>query len=238
MRLGKYSSVLFAPGVIATTFLAGCIIVGTGSSGNDNSGGVGGGFDTTSGSGVGGEPEITTGNGTTTTTPTTTSSGTLCIGVNGPGLVSDCDKLNIAPMNGASSNCGTAMNEPPPGYGTCKHAFDIFTSGPATDLKNCLSRIGVQNRCDEKLVETCVGDMYKSTCRDDPQFAQSCASIASNCAANKQGSIDQPRCVEDLTPLKQPSIDKFFDCLDVELPKAGATCESAYETCYELLLQF
>ena len=144
MRLGKYSSVLFAPGLIATTLLAGCIIVGTGeSSGSNHSGGVGGGVDTTSGSGVGGEFEESSSVGTTTTT-TTTSGGMACIGIDGTGLVSDCDKLNIAPMKGASSTCGPKLDEPPPGYGICKHAFDIYTRGAATALKDCLARIGVQ----------------------------------------------------------------------------------------------
>jgi hypothetical protein len=228
MRLGKYSTVMFVPGLVATTLLAGCIIVGTGSS--SGSGGVGGGLDTSSGSGVGGEIE------TTTATTTTTSSGTMCIGVNGTGLVSDCDKLNIAPMNGASKICGPMQNEPPPGYDACKYAFSVFTSGPATDLVNCLAGIGVQNACSDALVQSCVDDMYKNTCHDK-QFDDSCASLDTDCAGAKQGNIDRAQCVQDLTPLNQTSITTFFDCLEVERAKAGMTCKVAYVTCYDKLLQ-
>src|SRR6185503_441529 len=93
--LARKSSLIFGfYGLVSAGLLTGCIITGgTGSA-------AGGGGDTTTGSGG----DTTTGGGGDTTT--TGSGGASCVGTMGTGTVADCDKMNIAPAQGASNICG------------------------------------------------------------------------------------------------------------------------------------
>src|SRR6185503_17579412 len=92
--LARKSSLIFGfYGLVSAGLLTGCIITGgTGSA-------AGGGGDTTTGGG-----------GDTTTTG---SGGASCVGTMGTGTVADCDKMNIAPAQGASNICGDMQMDPP-----------------------------------------------------------------------------------------------------------------------------
>ena len=108
-------------------------------------------------------------------------------------MIADCEKLNIAPASGASSTCGVAVNEAPPGYGLCKRGFEIFNPGATTSLVDCLATIGVQDECHIPPLQVCVDktfadecviasigmscDGIKTTCGADPFDAATCARV-------------------------------------------------------------
>lgn len=157
--------------------------------------------------------------------------------MDGPGKVTDCDYLNVSPKQGAQK-CGPNYDQEPIGYGACKHAFEIYTTGAATNLLDCLSKIGVQNACDEEPVSACSQKMYDNICYDQ-QIADSCADLNKACEeVYKAGPLDQAQCTKELLPLNDANITALDTCIQKTLETPGITCQSAYNTCYDERLSF
>lgn len=204
-----------------TTGAGGSILttsVGTGGEGTTGVGGEGGG-------GVGGG---------TTGTSTGTGGGT-CVGETGKGVVADCDDLNITPPShggGASATCGPKQDEEPPGYGLCTRGFEIFNTGAASTLLNCLATIGVQDRCKDALLDACIDKMYDSAC-EIPAIKAACGDIKTSCMNDP---FDAVQCGKDLNPLSEAGVMEFGDCMNNADPTLN--CQQAYDACHAEVLQY
>src|SRR4051794_22476450 len=106
--------------LVAAGLLSGCVVTETTGSGPTTGGA------TTGAGGEGGQTTATT--ATTSSATTAGTGGAACVGETGKAVVADCDALNITPSNhggGAAIDCGDNLDQEPPGYGFCVHAFDI-----------------------------------------------------------------------------------------------------------------
>ncbi len=240
MLLRKNLPIFVAPGLLVATVLSGCIIVGGGSgSSSHQSGGVGGGvggyYDDTS-AGVGGEYEVTT---DAATSSTSSGNTTTCAGIDTGSRVTDCDKMNISPAQGASKICGEKQDQWPLGYDACKHGFSIFINDSASTLLYCLEKIGVQDACDDKLVQACIDQTYKNVCQD-PEIGADCKDLNTNlCGAYaKAGVVDEAQCTKELMPLNDTGRTDLTNCMITALDAGNVTCQAAYDSCYDQLLTF
>ncbi len=216
---------------VAIGLLSGCVVTsgtaGTGgTSGVTTAGGV-----TTGGGGEGQGGEVGVG-GSTTVSTSGTGGSAGCVGETGNAVIADCEKLNIAPAAGASSSCGTKMDEAPPGYGLCKRGFDLFNDGANANLLACLATIGVQDECKTDPLQTCVDKMFKDECVI-PSIATACDSIKTTCGADP---FDAAKCATDLNPFSDKGLMEMSDCINMADP--AATCQAAYEGCYTQVLTF
>jgi hypothetical protein len=207
--------------------LGGCIITtatGSGGSGGGTSSGQGGEPTGTGGENVGGS---TTGTGGMGTGGSGGNGGADCVGVEGPHTVVDCDNMNITPKThggGAAVACGDNLDQEPPGYLVCVHAFTIFTTGAASDLQDCLALIGVEDQCTDSKWQACIDAMYADVCASQ-DIANACADIANACGADP---FDTTQCANDLNPFSNKGLTLFQDCFN-GLP--NEPCQSAYDTC-------
>ncbi|MEO7330572.1 MAG: hypothetical protein ABI193_18500 [Minicystis sp.] len=210
--------------VLAASALGGCIIKTepTGAGGSSSTAST----TATTATGQGGEPTGTGGTSTVATTGTGGTAGGDCVGIEGPHTVADCETMNItpAPNGAASSSCGDTLDQDPPGYLVCVHAFSIFTSGAASDLQDCLALIGVQDECTDEKWQACIDAMYKDACQSQ-DIVDACAGIANACGADP---LDTTRCAEDLNPFSNQGLQSFQDCFN-GLP--NDTCQDAYDAC-------
>lgn len=188
--------------------------------------------------GAGGSGGETSASTTTTTTTTTTGTGGDvtggggtgggdCVGVDGPHKVADCDTMNITPVShggAASSSCGDTLDQDPPGYLVCVHAFSIFTSGAASDLQDCLALIGVQDECTDEKWQACIDAMYADAC-PSTEIVSACADIANTCGADP---LDTKQCATDLNPFSNDGLQAFQDCFNAH---SNDTCQVAYDAC-------
>jgi hypothetical protein len=223
---------------VAIGLLSGCVITESTTTGTTGAGGSSPTTTTSVGTGgEGGEGGGGVGGGTTTTT-TTTSTGTgggMCVGETGTGVVADCDDLNITPPShggGASAICGPNLNEEPPGYGLCTRGFEIFNTGAATTLVECLATIGVQDSCKEAPLLACIDKMYDAEC-EIPAIKVSCGDIKDSC---KDDPFDAVQCAKDLNPLSEAGMMQFGTCMN----NADSTlnCQQAYDVCHAEVLSF
>lgn len=186
--------------------------------------------------------------GTTSSTTTTSSSGdggsggsggqggsggASCVGVEGTGQTeAACDALNISPTQGASQQCGATGDQDPPGYLGCKRAYTVFIPGAAEHFTACLATIGVGLACDVEPAQTCLDDTIAATC-DDPAIAAACAQIQTDCG----GDINQEQCASELRPFSDAGLADLATCMTDELASdPAATCQQAYDTCYQTVL--
>ena len=213
----------FGLGAVFTAgLLGGCIIKTepTGAGGSSST--------TSSSSGQGEEPTGTGGENTGGTgVGGTGAGGGDCVGVDGPHKVADCDTMNITPVShggAASSSCGDNLDQDPPGYLVCVHAFSIFTSGAASDLQDCLALIGVQDECTDEKWQACIDAMYADACPSS-EIASACADIANTCGADP---LDTKQCATDLNPFSNDGLQAFQDCFNAHPNDA---CQVAYDAC-------
>ena len=232
----NYSISLGVQAFMAVGLLSGCFIQQSPTSGTT---GAGGSPSTTSvgTGGGGGEGGGGVGGGTTTTT-TTTSTGTggvMCVGETGTGVVAQCDKMNITPPShggGASAICGPNLNKEPPGYGLCTRGFEIFNTGAATTLVDCLSTIGVQDSCKEAPLLACIDKMYDLEC-EILAIKVACGDIKDSC---KDDPFDAVQCGKDLNPLSETGVKQFGTCMNNADPTLN--CQQAYDLCHAEVLSF
>ncbi|WP_437283728.1 hypothetical protein WME90_41280 [Sorangium sp. So ce375] len=194
--------------------------------GSTTSGGDGGHDGSTTSGGDGGQGGSTTGGG-----DGGQGGGDACIEASDGNLtVDDCEDLNIAPAQGATSQCGPNRNEEPSGYALCKRGFAIFAPGHAADLVDCLSDIGVQNACDEDPPQQCVSRIYLNACPD--QAVAICNVISGSCDA---GTFDAASCAKDMNPINTATQEDVVECMNNNL---DVTCQQAYDTCFGEVLYF
>lgn len=208
---------------VAIGLLAGCVVTTgpTGSGGSTETTSTTTATTTTVGSG-----------GSTSATTTSGTGGSGCVGEDGKAVVADCELLNIAPASGASSSCGPNLNEPPPGYGLCKRAFDLFNPGAASNLVACLGTIGVQDECKTDPLQACVDSMFKQECVI-ATIATSCDGIKTTCGADP---FDAAKCATDLNPFSDMGLTELSDCINKTDP--AISCQAAYDACYDQVLTF
>ncbi|MDC3952257.1 hypothetical protein [Polyangium jinanense] len=232
--------------LVLTSFLtaaalsSGCIIVSdpnnnTGGNGGDGGAGVGasGGTGGTGGQGGTGGVGGTGGTGGTGGE----GGGSNCVGPeDGDGSVAACDAMNITPKpEGPAAQCpgtdpnGNPIEFDPPGYGTCKRGFEIYTRGAATVLQNCLSDIGVEpaNACDDQQVADCVGKMYGAAC-PSADAALACETISNQLCINGE-TFDTQGCQLETNPFNNAALQELANCIsDSALPD----CNDAYDACF------
>lgn len=144
--------------------------------------------------------------------------------------VAACDELNIAPAQGATSQCGDNGDEEPIGYRFCKHGFAIFAPGHAADLVDCLSDIGVERACDLDPVQGCMNRTYANACPN--QAVEICDLISDSCDA---GAFDVATCAADLNPFNATAEEDLVECMNADL---SLSCQDAYNACYREALSF
>ncbi len=218
---------------IAIGLLAGCVVTSspTGSGGSGGSSGVttGHGAATATTGGDGGSGGGGVGGGTSGTSGT---GGAACVGETGAAVIADCEKLNIAPASGASSSCGVAMNEAPPGYGLCKRGFEIFNPGATTSLVDCLATIGVQDECHLPPLQVCVDKTFADECVI-ASIGTSCDGIKTTCGADP---FDAATCAKDLNPFSDAGLAEMSACINKMDP--AVACQKAFDECYTQVLTF
>lgn len=220
--------VFVGPAVVSAVLLSGCVIVsGSGSSGTGTSGTSGGG-------GFGGDDSQAA--VTTVTTGGQVSSAAsgagACVGSDGVGTVDSCEELNIAPSQGATTQCGPNKNELPPGYNLCLRAYTLFTNGSADELQSCLALIGVEDECNDVPVRDCVDQMFADAC-DVPEIADNCKSIADQCPGE---AFDLAQCTDDLRPFSNDGLTEILNCFSKSDP--NLSCQQAYNDCYDQVFTF
>ncbi|WP_437646374.1 hypothetical protein [Sorangium sp. So ce362] len=137
--------------------------------------------------------------------------------------VADCDDLNIAPAQGATSQCGDTRDQVPFGYAVCKRAFAIYAESHVEDLLDCLSDIGVERACDDPPVNACVKRMYDNACTG--QSVGDCDVIASSCGTDP---FDAATCAAQLNPISEAGFTELVECMNDNL---DVTCQQAYDGC-------
>lgn len=224
--------VFVGPAIFSAVVLSGCVIVAGPGSGSNSSGSNGSGSDgvgSSGGGGFGGE------DGSTTTVASSSSgTGGVCVGSDGVGVVDDCEDLNIAPAQGATTQCGPDKNELPPGYNLCVRGYTLFTRGTADDLQECLAQIGVQNECDIEPVRTCVDQIFADAC-DTPEIADNCNGIADQCAPGEAFNV--AGCTDQLRPFSNDGLKEIINCFNSTDPNQ-VTCQQAYDGCYDQVFTF
>ncbi len=230
---------------VLTSFLtvaltSGCIIVAPG---DGNSGGSGGSGGTGGDGGRGGAGGTGGVGGTGGEGGAGVGGGGSCVGPNdGSVEVVACDAMNITPKpNGPAALCqgtdgnGNAIEYEPPGYGTCKRGFEIYTAGAASVLQVCLADITVEPAvaCDETLVGDCVGKMYKAAC-PSADAALACETIAKDLCINGE-IFDTQGCQLQANPLNSTALQDLADCI-TNSPETD--CNKAYDACFGQLTSF
>jgi hypothetical protein len=215
---------------IAISLLSGCVITEspTGAGGTSSDATTTTTAATTAAATTGGE------GGTVATGTTTGTGGTTCVGEDGDATLIDCDSINISPKAGASSSCGPNLDEAPPGYGLCQRGFTIFNTGAATNLRDCLATIGVQDECKTDPLQVCVDKMFNDECVI-PSIATSCGEIKTACDAAAD-PFDTAKCTADLNPFSDAGLKELSDCINQTDP--AINCQTAYEGCYTQVLTF
>ncbi len=137
--------------------------------------------------------------------------------------VADCEELNIAPAQGATSQCGDTGDQVPFGYAVCKRAFTIYAESHVEDLLDCLSDIGVERACDDPPVNACVERMYDNACTG--QSVGDCDLIASSCGTDP---FDTAKCAAQLNPISEAGYTELVECMNDNL---DVTCQQAYDEC-------
>ena len=202
----SHRQLLSLASVFVSLALANCILV--------TDGGGGGTTTTTS----------TTWSSTWTTSTTTTSTGS-CVGETGARAAADCKTMNIAPESGASSICGAGNNEPPPGYGVCLRGFQIWTAGAASNLRDCLALVGVQNACDIDRVQTCVDGMWAAAC-DRAEVTTFCDGLKTQCGTSP---FDATQCKGDMRPFSTAGMNEMVTCMNAQ--SSSLTCQQVFDVC-------
>ncbi|MFO0759788.1 MAG: hypothetical protein U0359_25090 [Byssovorax sp.] len=217
---------LFSAGALVIAgMLGGCVIVDSTSTGTTGSGGE---SSSTTSTGQGGEATGTGGS----STGTGGSGGTSCVGADGPHTVADCDTMNITPKThggGAAVSCGPNLDQEPPGYLACVHAFSVFTTGAASDLQDCLALIGVEDECTDEKWQACIDAMFKDACPSQ-DIDDACAAIGTTCGADP---FDVAQCSGDLAPFNNDGLKLFQDCFNAH---DMDPCQMAYDTCFTEVL--
>ncbi|WP_438002488.1 hypothetical protein WMF26_44795 [Sorangium sp. So ce185] len=147
--------------------------------------------------------------------------------------VAACERLNIAPAQGATSQCGEGRDEEPIGYRLCKRAFTLFAPSHAADLVDCLGDIGVQYACDIEPAQECLTEMYENACPN--QALTTCNEIADDC----DESFNPGQCAADLNPFTNAGVDELIECMnDGFEADENLTCRAAYTDCYQTVMSF
>ncbi|WP_437617222.1 hypothetical protein WMF20_43960 [Sorangium sp. So ce834] len=157
--------------------------------------------------------------------------GAACIEAGNSAVTADaCERLNIAPAQGATSQCGDDRDEEPIGYRLCKRAFLLFARSHAADLADCLGDIGVQYACDLEPAQDCLTEMYENACPN--QALTICDGIADQC----DESFNEGQCAADLNPFSAAGVDELVECINEA--DENLTCGAAYRDCYETVMSF
>ncbi|WP_211365519.1 hypothetical protein, partial [Polyangium fumosum] len=171
------------------------------------------------------------------------SGGSSCVGPDdSTSDVAACDAMNITPKpKGPAATCqgvdanGNPIEYDPPGYGTCKRGFEIYTRGAAGVLEDCLSGIGVEpsNACDDKQVADCVGKMYAAAC-PSADSALACQTIATDLCINGE-IFDTQGCQLETNPFNSAALQELADCIT---NSAEPDCNKAYDGCFALVTSY
>ncbi|MDI1452210.1 hypothetical protein, partial [Polyangium sp. 6x1] len=169
--------------------------------------------------------------------------GSACVGPDqGTTEVAACDAMNITPKpNGPAAQCqgtdgnGNAIEFDPPGYGTCKRGFEIYTKGAAGVLQSCLSDIGVEpaNACDDQQVADCVGKMYAAAC-PSADAALACETVANDLCINGE-TFDTQGCQLETNPFNNTALQQLADCIT---NSSEPDCNNAYDACFALITSY
>ncbi|MDC0749824.1 hypothetical protein [Polyangium mundeleinium] len=226
-------------------FTSGCVIVSdntpTGGSGGDGGAGVGGNGGSGGVGGQGGEAGAGVGGGGGSGGDG--GSGGSCVGPDdATSDVAACDAMNITPKpKGPAASCqgvdanGNPISYDPPGYGTCKRGFEIYTRGAAGVLEDCLSGIGVEpaNACDDQQVADCVGKMYSAAC-PSADAALACQTIATDLCINGE-IFDTQGCQLETNPFNSAALQELANCIT---DSAEPDCNKAYDGCFALVTSY
>lgn len=167
---------------------------------------------------------------TTSTTTGTGGGGGACVDGTGTGQTDAvCDELQITPVShgGPASMCGAAFDLDPLGHASCHGVFPIWKSGQAEDLVDCLALIGVQDACQDQLVQDCVSEVYDAAC-DDPFIGETCQGIADVCGADP---FDAAGCSFELNVFSVDGVNLVIDCINALDP--SISCQAAYDDCFD-----
>ncbi|MCP5039379.1 MAG: hypothetical protein GY944_00030, partial [bacterium] len=109
----------------------------------------------------------------------------------------------------------------------CSRSFEIWETGFAEALAECVSHIPTEQACEEQPVIDCVENLYMDTC-EVPYIEDTCQSWADTCAETGD-SLDAEQCYADVTPFSDEGILLLTDCMNV----TEGACQERLDLCFD-----